>query len=169
MRYTLSYREGAEFFSWRGFQLSHESRIWYRDETYIRDNGEWCYLYRGIDENGDLVDGRRSQTRDMKVSKAFFAQARALHDNVPERVATHGLTTSPQAIEKELSKDVKHEVWPCTENPIERSHGEITVRYYPMLGFGAFEPTQRFCQTVDEVKNFLRTRRYPTESVSLAE
>ena len=42
-------------------------------------------------------------------------------------------------------------------------------RYYPMLNFGVFEATQRFCQTVNEVGNVLRGRTYMPEFVSLAD
>jgi putative transposase len=35
------------------------------DETYLKVKGEWCYLYRAIDREGNLVDSMRSATRDM--------------------------------------------------------------------------------------------------------
>ena len=73
------------------------------DETYVRVKGSWCYLYRGIDEDGNLVDVRLSKTRDMDGTKAFFAQAFGLHEEVPEKVATDGLTSYPRAIADELA------------------------------------------------------------------
>jgi transposase-like protein len=33
-------------------------KVWFVDETYIRVKGKWCYLDRGIDEDGNLVDVR---------------------------------------------------------------------------------------------------------------
>jgi transposase-like protein len=47
-------------------------RSWYVDETYIKIQGRWCYLYRAIDRSGALVDARLSDTRDMEAAKAFF-------------------------------------------------------------------------------------------------
>ena len=125
------------------------------------------YLYRGIDEDGNLVDVRLSKTRDMAGTKAFFAQAIDLHEEAPEKVATDGLASYPRAIEEELGKDTEHEVRPCTANPVEQSHRRIKHRYYPTLGFGEFEAAQRFCRAVDEVGNFLRPRSRMTEFVSL--
>lgn len=129
----------------------------------------WCYLYRGIDEDCNLVDVRLSKTRDMTGTKAFFAQAIELHKDAPEKVATDGLASYPRAIEEELGKDTEHEVRPCTANPVEQSHRRIKHRYYPTLGFGEFEAAQRFCRAMDEVGNFLRPQSRMAEFVSLAE
>ncbi|MBD3887168.1 DDE-type integrase/transposase/recombinase [Phormidium tenue FACHB-886] len=46
---------------------------WFVDERYIRVKGQWCYLYRGIDEDGNLVDVRLSEKRDMEAAKNAFA------------------------------------------------------------------------------------------------
>jgi len=40
-------------------------------------DGRWCYLYRAIDADGNLVDSLLSETRDMEAAKRFFARARA--------------------------------------------------------------------------------------------
>ena len=194
VRYKLSYRDVAEFFLLRGFQFTYETvrdweerflphfteqirtkrkgkagKVWLIDETYIRIKGVWCHLYRGIDEDGNLVDVRLSKTRNMVGTKAFFAQAIGLHEDAPEKVATDGLVSYPRAIEEELGENVEHEVRPCTANPVEQSHRCIKHRYYPTLGFGEFEAAQRFCRAVDEVGNFLRPQLRMGESVSLAE
>ncbi|WP_347277919.1 DDE-type integrase/transposase/recombinase [Leptolyngbya sp. FACHB-711] len=138
------------------------------DETYIRISGRWCYLYRGIDEDGSLVDVRLSEKRDMEAAKAFFAQAYKVAEQAPQRVATDGHTSYPRAIAEELGEAVEHEVRDCRGNPIEQSHRGIKQRYYPTLGFGAFESAQRFCQAYDEVRNFIRPQCYMTEAVSLS-
>lgn len=41
---------------------------WYVDETYIRVKGKWCYLYRAIDRDGNLVDSMLSEKRDMEAA-----------------------------------------------------------------------------------------------------
>jgi transposase-like protein len=194
LRYKLSFRDIAEFFLLRGFEFTHETvrdweerfapifskqlrgkrkgkvgKIWFVDETYIRVGGCWCYLYRSIDEDGNLVDVRLSKKRDMEAAKAFFAQAYEVVQQPPQRVATDGHTSYPRAIAEELGEGIEHEVISCRENPIEQSHWGIKQRYYPTLGFGAFESAQRFCQAYDEVRNFLRAQRYMTEVVSLSE
>lgn len=100
LRYKLSLRDLAEMFPERGFTFTHEAvregeerfaprmlealrkkrrgktgPSWYVDETYVRVKGKWCYLYRAIDRNGDLIDCRLSETRDMTAAQAFFEQA----------------------------------------------------------------------------------------------
>ena len=194
VRYKLSFRDVAEIFLIRGFTFTHETvrdweekylpdfteeirakrrgkvgSVWLVDETYVKVAGSWCYLYRGMDNDGNLVDVRLSATRDMEGTKAFFAQAVGLHDHPPDRVATDGLTSYPRAIMDELGEDVKHEVRPCTANPVEQSHRPVKHRYYPTLGFGEFEAAQRFCKAVDEVSNFLRPRSQMAEFVSLSD
>ncbi|MBD3885998.1 IS6 family transposase, partial [Phormidium tenue FACHB-886] len=126
-RYKLSFRDIAEFFLLRGFEFTHETvrdweerftpifaqqlkakrkrkagKIWFVDETYIRVKGRWCYLYRAIDEDGNLVDVRLSEKRDMAAAKAFFAQAHEIAGQSPQRVVTDGLSSYPRAIDEEL-------------------------------------------------------------------
>jgi len=72
-------------------------------------------------------------------------------------------------IAEELSAEVEHEVRSCLGNPIEQSHREIKQRYYPTLGFDAFESAKRFCQANDEIRQFLRPRVKMAEFVSLSE
>lgn len=84
----MSFRDVAEFFLLRGFEFTHETVrdwearfapvfaeqlrakrkgkvgvSWYVDETYIRVKGKWCYLYRAIDRDGNLVDSMLSGDR----------------------------------------------------------------------------------------------------------
>ena len=75
----------------------------------------------------------------------------------------------PRAIEAALGEGDEHEVRDYRGNPIEQSHRRIKQRYYPMLGFGEFESTQRFCQVHDEGRNYIRPRLYMAEVVSLPE
>src|SRR5689334_791911 len=51
-------------------------RSWHRDETYVEVGGRWCYLYRAIDRDGNLVDSMLSEHRDIASAKRFFTQAR---------------------------------------------------------------------------------------------
>jgi len=69
---------------------SRVRRSWYVDETYIKVNGRWCYLYRAIDRTGALVDVMLSETRDMAAAKRFFRSAKAVTGVTPARVTTDG-------------------------------------------------------------------------------
>jgi len=47
------------------------------DETYVKVKGEWQYLYRAIDRDGNLVDTMLSKTRDLVAAKAFSEKLRS--------------------------------------------------------------------------------------------
>jgi putative transposase len=72
-------------------------KSWYVDETYIKVQGQWCYLYRAIDRDGNLVDVRLSNTRDLLAAEAFFRSAWTVTGVTPDRVTTdgHDAQTSP--------------------------------------------------------------------------
>ncbi|GHO68340.1 hypothetical protein KSC_072320 [Ktedonobacter sp. SOSP1-52] len=107
LRYKLSLRDLAEMFLERGIVLAHETvrdwearfaplvadhlrrkrwgqagRSWYEDETSIKVHGKWCYFYRAIDAEGNLVDSRLSEKRDMEAAQQFFKQALSSMDDV---------------------------------------------------------------------------------------
>ena len=145
LRYKLSLRDLAEMFLERGFVFTHETvrdweaklapligaqlrkrrrgvvgESWYVDETYIKVDGRWCYLYRAIDRNGHLVDIRLSETRDLAAAKAFFRSARVVTGVVPDRVTSDGHSLYPRAIACELGV--------VSRNPRKFRHGvEQTV------------------------------------------
>jgi putative transposase len=48
---------------------------WYADETYLKIHGRWCYLYRAIDRDVNLIDTMLSATRDMRAAQSFFRSA----------------------------------------------------------------------------------------------
>ena len=105
LRYRLTRRDLSEILLLRGIVVSHEAirdwetkllpvmgnelrkrrhgtrrgaRVsWYIDETYLKVRGQWVYLYRVIDRDGNLIDAMLSQRRDMTAAKAFFCSAKA--------------------------------------------------------------------------------------------
>ncbi|WP_346293189.1 IS6 family transposase [Sphaerothrix gracilis] len=209
--FKLSYRDVAELFWLRGFHFTHETvrhwserfaaefaehirnkrqqtfgRIWYVDETYVRIQGKWCYLYRGIDEYGNLLNVqlsehrdideygnllnvRLSEHRDTEAAKAFFEQVSELMPEPPERVVTDGHSSYPRAISEVLGKSVQHEVFKSVNNPVEQSHRKLKQRYYPTMGFSNVETAGYFCEAVEELNQFLRVRQAMAEYVSLPE
>lgn len=194
VRYKLSYRDVAELFLLRGFVFTHETvrdweerfgpifadelrakrkgkigNTWHVDETYVKVKGLWCYLYRAMDQAGNLVDSRLSEKRDMAAAKAFFAQTQEVAEDTPEQVVTDGHTSYPRAIAEVLGPEVAHRQVGCVANPIEQDHRGIKQRYYPTLGFNTFDAAQRFCRIVDEVRDFFRPRQWMGQFFSLAQ
>jgi putative transposase len=194
LRYKLSLRDLAEMFLARGFEFTHEAvrdwearfapliteqlrarrrgkagRSWYCDETYLKVNGKWCYLYRAIDRDGNLVDSMLSEHRDMQAAKRFFTQAKHVTGCVPERVTTDGHDPYPRAIRRVLGRKVKHRTSRYLNNRMEQDHRGVKQRYYPMRGFGNFNSASRFCSAFDEQRDYFRYRTKPKETVPLAE
>src|SRR6185437_15849268 len=181
LRYKLSLRDLAEMFLIRGIVFSHEAvraweakltpvlaealrrrrrgkigRSWYVDETYVKVQGRWCYLYRAIDTSGALVDARLSETRDMAAARAFFRSAKTVTGITPARVTTDGHDSYPRAIHTELGTGARHRTSRYLNNRIEQDHRGIKGRYQPMRGFKSSKPAARFCRSYDELRNHLR-------------
>jgi len=144
-------------------------RSWYTDETYVRVNGKWCYLYRAIDRDGILVDSMLSEHRDMEAAKRFFKGAKEATGCVPERVTTDGHDAYPRAIRRVLGRKVKHRTSRYLNNRLEQDHRGIKQRYYPMRGFGNFDSASRFCRAYDEQRDYFRYRNQLKQKVSLPE
>ncbi|PHQ78160.1 MAG: IS6 family transposase, partial [Coxiella sp. (in: Bacteria)] len=61
---------------------------WHADATYLRVEGRWCYLYRAIDKEGNLVDVYLSNTRDQNAAEDFFLQAETTTGVTPDQITT---------------------------------------------------------------------------------
>src|SRR3954449_12745098 len=188
LRYKLSLRDLPEMFLVRGVVFSHEAvreweaklapalaeelrrrrrgkagRSWYVDETYIKVQGRWCYLYRAIDRSGALVDVMFSERRDMAAAKGFFRSAKRVTGTTPDRVTTDGHDSYPRAIRTELGKRVRHRTSQYMNNRIEQDHRGIKGRYRSMRGFKCPRSAARFCRGYDELRNFLRPHPCPDQ------
>jgi transposase-like protein len=60
---------------------------WFVDETYVKVAGRWTYLYRAVDQHGQVVDVFVSERRDAHAARMFFARARE-HGSSPVEVTT---------------------------------------------------------------------------------
>src|SRR5918997_6050890 len=112
VRYRLSYADVVEWFAERGLIVdrgtvyrwvqrflplfgkaarAHRRPVggtWRVDETYTRLSGKWTYIYRAIDEDGQVVDAYFSERRNAKAAQAFFENAIDETDVTPEQVTT---------------------------------------------------------------------------------
>jgi putative transposase len=141
---------------------------WYADETYLKVHGHWCYLYRAIDRDGNLIDTMLSTTRDMRAAKRFFRSARSMAGFVPDRVTTDGHNSYPRAIRSTLGRKVRHRTNVYLNNRLEQDHRGIKGRIRCMRGFKEHDAADRFCREYDELRNFLRSRRRHNQYVPAA-
>ena len=128
---------------------------WYADETYLKVHGRWCYLYRAIDRNGNLIDTMLSGTRDMKAAQRFFRSARSVAGFVPDRVTTDGHNSYPRAIRSTLGRDVRHRTSVYLNNRLEQDHRGIKGRIRCMRGFKEHDAADRFSPCVREVAAYI--------------
>jgi putative transposase len=111
LAYSLSLRDLEEMMAKRGISVDHAtvgrgvvryspellerfnrrkrpvSRKWHVDETYIKVRGQWMYLYRAIDSDGDTVEFWFSEQRNLTVAKQFLSRALKRHGGVGTRCA----------------------------------------------------------------------------------
>ncbi len=156
LRYGLSYRDVEELLAERGSTVDHVTvyrwvqrftRLlidaarpcrhavgdrWFVDETYVKVAGRWLYLYRAIDQYGQVIDVLVSQKRDLAATRRFFIRALE-HGPGPTEVSTDQAPAYPRVID-ELLPAACHVTEQCANNPIESDHGRLKSRLRPMRG-----------------------------------
>jgi putative transposase len=193
-RYKRSLRDLVEMFLQRGIIFTHEAvrdwesklapllsetlrkrrhsavgKSWYVDETYVKVQGQWRYLYRAIDRDGNLVDTRLSDTRDLAAAEAFFRSAWTMTGVTPDRITTDGHDAYPRAIRNVFGNHVTHRTNRYLNNYVEQGHRGIKQRYRPMCGLKTFGTAARFCRIFDEIRAFLRPQSRRHHALSLAQ
>ncbi|MFP5261542.1 MAG: IS6 family transposase, partial [Blastocatellia bacterium] len=111
-------------------------------ETYTRVRGQWKYLYRAVDKQGNTVDFLLSEHRDIGAAKRFFTQASEKY-GAPEKITLDGYSATHTAIDELrevalLPQNVIIRTSKYLNNPIEQDHRRVKQRVYPMLGFKKF-------------------------------
>ena len=156
LRYGLSYRDVEELLAERGVAVDHVTVYrwvqtftsefidsarparhaagdrWFVEETYVKVAGRWCYLYRGIDQHGQVVDVMLSIQRDLAAARAFFVKALKV-GTVPLEVSTDRAASYPRVLD-ELLPQALHTVQQYSNNPVEADHGRLRARLRPMRG-----------------------------------
>ena len=169
LRYKLGFREVAELLLQRGCEVSHETirnwefrfapmvserlrakrrgnagRSWYLDQTYVKVSGRWCYLYRAIDRDGNLLDSMLSEHRDRQAARRFLRRLLDASPRRPLRLTTDKHPAYNKAVRWIVGRKVLHRQNQYLNNRIEQDHRPLKQRYYPMLGFGRFDSASPF-------------------------
>jgi len=176
LRYALSYRDVEELLRERGIFVDHTTVFrWvqcyapeldkrcrpqlkatndsYRvDETYIKINKQWHYLYRAVDSTGATLDFMLSPTRDADAAERFFRQVlQASHALTPRVITVDKNAAYPPAFEALQQERILPETCLLRQckylnNVVEQDHRFVKRRVNPGLGFGAFATAQRTLQ-----------------------
>ena len=105
---------------------------WFVDETYVKVAGRWRYLYRAIDQCGQVIDVLVSEKRDLTATRRFFTRA-LNHSPSPTEVTTDRAPAYPRVLD-ELLASARPIVERYANNPVETDHGRLKARLRPMRG-----------------------------------
>ncbi|WJE55801.1 IS6 family transposase (plasmid) [Bacillus cereus] len=169
LRYNLSFRDLVEMMEERGLSIAHttimrwvhqygpelDERVrrhlkttndsWRVDETYVKVKGQWMYLYRAVDSEGNTIDFYLSESRDKQAAKRFFKKALAASHICKPRVITVDKNPAyPVAIqelkeEKRMLEGIQIRQVKYLNNIVEQDHRFIKKRVRSMLGFKSYE------------------------------
>jgi IS6 family transposase len=136
------------------------------DETYIKVKGQWKYLYRAVDSNGNTIDFMLAAYRDVDAAKRFFKKALSSPHNQSPRVITVDKNPAyPPALqqlmnEKNLSKETLIRQTKYLNNIVEQDHRFIKKITNPMMGFKSFRTAE---QTITGIEAFHIRRKEHVE------
>ena len=180
-RFKVSLDDVVELMAMRGFNLSHQTvhnwvqkfgvelglklrtrrykqagDKWHTDATYLRIEGRWCYLYRAIDKDGNLVDVYLSDVRDQAAAEAFFKQAAKTSGVYPEQITTDKEAALYSAIDNTFGDYTTHRDNKHMNNRLEQDHRGVKSRTGPMKGFKDIFCALIFCTAFEEIRQFFR-------------
>jgi transposase, IS6 family len=103
------------------------------DETYVKVNGVWRFVYRAVDQRGQVIDVLVSIRRDADAARRFFGRALSTLKVTPSEVVTDAAPVYPRVLD-ELMPAAWHHVERYANNRIEADHGLLNHRLRPMRG-----------------------------------
>jgi transposase-like protein len=117
---------------------------WRMDETYMKVKGQWRYLYRAVDKQGQTIDFLLTEHRDEEAALRFLKKAIRRH-GVPEKITIDGSAANEAAIKsynEEYGTTIVIRKTKYLNNIVEQDHRGVKRVTRPMLGFKAFDAAQ---------------------------
>ena len=131
---------------------------WHIDEVYVKINGELHYLWRAVDQEGEILESYVTKTRDKKAALRFMKKALKRHGS-PYEVTTDGLTSYNAAM-RELGNTGRQEVGRWANNRAENSHLPFRRRERAMIRFRQMKSLQKFASVHANVHNHFNSQRH---------
>ena len=162
--YPLSLRHLEEMMAERGIAVDHSTvhrwaikllpvlekafrrckravgKSWRMDETYVKVRGEWKYLYRAVDKEGNTVDFLLRARRNKAAALRYFEKS-IQQNGVPETVTidkSGANLAALHAVNAERETPIKIRQVKYLNNVVEQDHRAIKQIIRPMLGFKDF-------------------------------
>ena len=182
-RYNLSHRDIEDLLAERGIIVTRESiRLWcikfgalytrrlkrkhrgygdtfYIDEVFIKINGKQNYLWRAVDQDGEVVDVYLQAKRDGAAAKRFFRRLIRNNGGEPRKIVTDKLRSYGVA-HRELIPDTIHSTQQYENNRAEQSHEATRARERGMRRFKSTSQAQRFLRAHAAVSNLFNLGRH---------
>ena len=182
-RFNLSHRDIEDLLSERGIEVSYEAiRLWcnkfgpefakrlkkkrtgfgdtfFIDEVFVKINGVLHYLWRAVDQDGDVIDVFLQKRRDGQAAKRFFKRLLKSNQSKPWKIVTDKLG-SYRVAHRELIPEVIHDTSQYANNKAELSHQPTRVRERCMRKFKSMPQAQRFLSAHSEVYNLFNLGRH---------
>jgi len=188
-RFCLSFRDVEDLLAERGIFVSYETirlwcqkfgadyvrklkrrqgrlgDTWHLDEVFIRINGKQQYLWRAVDQDGDVIDILVQPRRDQRAAEKFFRRLLHGQGKEPFRLITDRLRSYSAAMRTTLC-NVAHCVDRYANNRAEVSHQPTRQRERQMRRFKSAGQAQRFLSLHSVVQNLFRVGRHLLKSTN---
>ena len=131
---------------------------WHLDEVYVKVGGEMHYLWRAVDQEGEILESYVTRTRGKTAVLTFMKKALKRHGS-PEAITTDGLRSYKAAM-SELGNADKQEVGRWANNRLENSHLPFRRRERAMIRFRRMKTLQKFAAVHGTVHNHFTHERH---------
>ncbi len=182
-RFSLSFRDVEDLLAERGIIVSYETirrwvarfgpqiarrlrhhrrpahPLWHLDEMFVSISGKRMYLWRAIDQNGDILDVLVQARRNKRAALRLMRKLLKKCGRVPRVLVTDKLASYAAAV-RDLGLSVRHHQARWKNNRIEGSHVYVRRRERRMQGFRSPGSAQRFLSLHDATYNTFNTRRH---------
>ncbi len=182
-RFSLSFRDVEELLYSRGVAVTYETvrqwcrkfgqtfanqlrqrraqpgDKWHLDEVFLKINGKTHYLWRAVDQNGNVLDILVQSRRNKTAAKKFFRKLLKGYQYVPRVIITDRLG-SYRAAKREVLPSVEHRRSRYLNNRAENSHQPTRTRERRMQRFKSAGHAQRFLSTFGPIRQHFCPRRH---------
>jgi len=183
LRFTLSYRDVEELLAQRGLDVSYEtirrwvlkfglafarqlrrrrprpSSRWHLDEMVVRISGKRMYLWRAVDDEGEVLDVLVQRRRDKAAARKLMRKLLKKQGFAPSVVVTDKLRSYSSAF-KDLGLSARHEQGLRQNNRAENSHLPVRRRERKLQRFKSPGSAQRFLSAHAAVYNTFNLQRH---------